>query len=270
MIAVFLLGLGLVLPLPGPDLRLRTFTRGLGQMIPGNTGSRSPGVVFILSLAVVILSFLLIGEPTVALTAGVIIGTATWSLRQLRAGQRSRRRSAATAVFLGHLLGELRAGSGIPQAISAAADSVPENAPPEFRSAVEVTAARTRSGGSGPDVLHDARATVPELGELAQMWRTAEHHGIPLAPLIGEAQQRLDARTRHRAATNAALQGPQATAVVLTLLPLAGVGMGSAMGADPLGLLFGGGLGGILLLLGVALSCSGFLWSRQIIMGAAT
>lgn len=268
MTALILLGLGLGLPAPGPDARLRGAPRGASRLISGGVGNRSLGVVFSLSLTVVILSFLMIGEPTVALAAGIIIGTVAWSLRQLRAERRSRHRSAATGVFLGHLLGELRAGSGIPQAMSAAADSVREDAPPEFRSAVEVTAARTRAGGSGPDVLHDARELVPELGELAHMWRTAEHHGVPLAPLLGEARKRLDARTRHRAATNASLQGPQATAVVLTLLPLAGIGMGGAMGADPVGLLFGGGLGGLLLLCGVGLSCSGFLWSRKIITAA--
>lgn len=270
MTSLILLSLGLGLPLPGPDARLRGLPRGPGRLVPGRMGTRVPGVVPGLSLTVVILSFLLFGEPTVALSAGIIIGTAAWSLRQLRAERSSRRRSAATGVFLGHLLGELRAGSGVPQALTAAAGSVREDAPPEFRSAVEVTAARTRAGGSGPDVLHDARELVPELGELAHMWRTAEHHGVPLAPLLGEARKRLDARTRHRAATNASLQGPQATAVVLTLLPLAGIGMGGAMGADPVGLLFGGGLGGLLLLVGVGLSCSGFLWSRKIIMAAGT
>jgi len=86
---------------------------------------------------------------------------------------------------------------------------------------------------------------------------------------VEQARLRLDARLRHRAATTATLQGPQATAVILTLLPLAGVGMGTAMGADPVGFLTGGGLGGILLVTGTTLAAGGFLWSRHIIGRAA-
>lgn len=266
-----LLALGLALQGRGPITRIEG-THGVlsvinGELTPGSP-ARSATVLFSLTLAAAILMFLLLGELSVAAAGGIVVATLAWTFKGFQADRRHRRRTAATGVFLGHLLGELRAGSGIPQAISAAAETIPEQTPRELRSAIEVTAARTLAGGSGPAVLFDARATVPELGELAQMWHTAEHHGVPLAPLIQEAQNRLDNRTRHRAATTSSLQGPQATAVVLTLLPLAGIGMGTAMGADPLGLLFGGGLGGMLLVAGVGLSCSGFLWTRKIIEGA--
>ncbi|MGP6175529.1 type II secretion system F family protein [Corynebacterium sp. A21] len=268
-----LLAFGLAFPGRGPVARIQgahgVLSRLGSELAPGASQARSITAHFSATLAAAVLMFFLLGEFSVAVATGIVVATLAGALRGVRATKRRLRRTAATGVFLGHLLGELRAGSGIPQAISAAAETIPEHAPRELRTAVEVTAARTLAGGSGPAVLLDARATVPELAELAQMWHTAEHHGVPLAPLIQEAQNRLDIRTRHRAATTSSLQGPQATAVVLTLLPLAGVGMGSTMGADPLGLLFGGGLGGMLLVAGVGLSCSGFLWTRQIIEGAA-
>lgn len=230
--------------------------------------ARPTMTLFILTLGLGGLLFLLLGQLSVAVAGGIVGTTAVATIRELRAGANRRRRSAATAAFLGHLLGELRAGAGMPQAMAAAAEATDDQAPPEFQEIIQVTAARALAGGSGAAVLLDAQETVPELSDTAQLWRTAEYHGIPMTPLIEQAQARIDARDRHRAATAASLQGPQATAVVLTLLPVAGVLMGTAMGANPLGLLLGGGLGGILLVLGVSLSCGGFYWSRRIISGA--
>ena len=46
--------------------------------------------------------------------------------------------------------------------------------------------------------------------------------------------------------------------------------MGAAMGASPLALLTGGGIGGVLLVAGTALVCAGVLVSRRIIEGAST
>lgn len=264
MIPLLLLALSFALPGPRPAGRL------VSGGAPGRQLRRSPVsmTLFVLTAGLAGLIFLLHGQLSTALAGGIAVSTAVVTLRQLRNDQLARRRSTATAAFLGHLLGELRAGAGMPQALGAAAAAVTEEAPTEFRRLVEVTAARTQAGGAGAEVLLDAADSAPELADTAQLWRTAEHHGIPLTPLIEQAQSRLDTRARHRAATSASLQGPQATAVVLTLLPVAGVLMGTAMGADPLGLLFGGGLGGMLLVLGVGLSCSGFLWSRRIITGA--
>ena len=79
----------------------------------------------------------------------------------------------------------------------------------------------------------------------------------------------MDALRRHHQSTAAGLQGPQATATVLVCLPIAGIAMGGAMGANSLGFLLGGGLGGILLVIGVGLACGGFAWSRVIIRKAA-
>ena len=45
--------------------------------------------------------------------------------------------------------------------------------------------------------------------------------------------------------------------------------MGTAMGANPLAFLTGGGLGGALLVVGTALVCAGVAVSRRIIEGAS-
>ena len=66
-----------------------------------------------------------------------------------------------------------------------------------------------------------------------------------------------------------ALQGPKATAMVLSILPVVGIGMGGLLGADPLHFLLGGGIGGTLLVTGTGLTTAGFVWSQRI-MGRAT
>ena len=45
--------------------------------------------------------------------------------------------------------------------------------------------------------------------------------------------------------------------------------MGTAMGADPVGLLTGGGIGGVLLVVGVAFGASGFIMTQKILEGAS-
>lgn len=111
--------------------------------------------------------------------------------------------------------------------------------------------------------------TLPELRDVGVLWGLSAKLGIPVADLLGSARSRLDNAVRHRNATTAALAGPRATAVVLSVLPLAGILMGQAMGARPVALLTGGGLGGLLLLVGTALVCAGFATSQAIIGRAA-
>ncbi|RNE49009.1 type II secretion system F family protein [Corynebacterium alimapuense] len=214
-------------------------------------------------------SFLIIGKLSVVLAAVIAAGTAAWTLRDIRARASSKRREAAAAAFLGHLSGQLRAGSTIATAVVRAAEEVPESAPAEFSAAVAVVAAQARRGGSAAATLLEESTTAPELAGLGRLWGLADRHGLPLAPLVEQAQSGIDVRVRHRNAISATLQGPQASAITLTLLPVAGIAMGSAMGADPLGLLLGGGLGGVLLVLGLSLVCTGFIWSRKIIGKAA-
>ena len=110
---------------------------------------------------------------------------------------------------------------------------------------------------------------LPELHRLGHLLELSTYHGIAVASLLDQAQSRLDASRRHQQSTAASLQGPQATATVLACLPIAGIAMGGAMGANSLGFLLGGGLGGMLLVVGVALACGGFAWSRVIIRKAA-
>ena len=110
---------------------------------------------------------------------------------------------------------------------------------------------------------------MPELERLGTLWALSASRGVPLAKLVAALRDDIDHANRHRDATRAALAGPQTTAAVLALLPVAGVLMGTAMGANPLAFLTGGGLGGALLVVGTALVCAGVAVSRRIIEGAS-
>ncbi|HEY5518801.1 MAG TPA: type II secretion protein F, partial [Cellulomonas sp.] len=65
-----------------------------------------------------------------------------------------------------------------------------------------------------------------------------------------------------------ALAGPRATARVLTGLPVLGVALGAAVGADPVGVLLGGGLGTVALMTGVALVLVGRWWIARLVRAA--
>lgn len=221
-----------------------------------------PVAVFAATLAVIM------AERFSLVIAVSIAAVTLW--RVLSARQRARwagRRQAIVALFLGHVVTNVQAGSTLEAACSRAADHLPEDCPAPLANNVRQLVAAARTGTAPHDVF--ATAPAPELADVAALWSLAIHRGLPVADLLARARERIDTAERHRAATEAALAGPKTTAAVLSLLPLAGVAMGSAMGANPLGLLLGGGLGGWLLVGGTALISAGFLTCQHIIARAA-
>lgn len=251
MTALLLIATHLVLPAPSPAARLHPATRPRLTILP------LVGVGMVL---------LVLGNLTATVAGLLAAAAATWVIRDARRRARTRRRETCTAAFLGHLVGELRTGHSMAVAVDHAAEHLPADTPRDLADTLLVVRSHVRRGISGAAALADAPA---ELAPLGALWRLADRHGLPLTPLVAQAQTRLDARLRHRATTTATLQGPQATAVILALLPVAGIAMGTAMGADPVGFLTGGGLGGLLLVLGTALAAGGFVWARHIIGKAA-
>lgn len=217
------------------------------------------GVVFTVTLI-----FLSVGRVTVVVAALIVGATGMWIVRGIVHDRLNRRRAAAAAAYLGIVAADVRAGAGLAHSLMLAAARLPDSVPADMARQLQVAGLVASRGGRVGSMLADAG--LPQLATLVSLGET---HGLPLAGLVEQAQARLDLARRHAQATSAALQGPQSTAVVLTCLPLAGIGMGAAMGADPLGFLLGGGLGGILLVVGTALVCGGFVWSRVILTKAA-
>ncbi|MFD7843240.1 type II secretion system F family protein [Nocardia sp. NPDC059764] len=194
--------------------------------------------------------------------AGLLV-SATLVVRSRRT-RRERSRIAATAQLLEGLeavIGELRIGAH-PSAAAAVAAVETEG---EVARAFAVSSARSRLGGSGAEGLRRPDSVVArELSRVAGAWRVAERYGLALAELLTAARLDLLGRKRFRDRTAAALAGARATAVVLALLPVLGIGLGQLMGAAPLRVLFLSPAGTALLPLGSALTCAGLLWSDAI------
>lgn len=197
-----------------------------------------------------------------AVSAAAVAGGTGWS-RSRRRFERDRRTTElnwlATGVEV--VIGELRVGSHPATASAAAADECGGIASGALRGA----ASRSRLGGRPADGIAAADPLLDEeLARLAAAWRVADEHGLALAELLDAVRADILGRRRFRERTEASLAGARATALVLAGLPILGVALGQLMGADPLRILLGGGLGGMLLLIGTGLGCTGLLWTDAI------
>ena len=95
-------------------------------------------------------------------------------------------------------------------------------------------------------------------------WQLAQTHGLAIATLMQAAQRDIVERERFHGRVEAGMAGARATATILAGLPVLGVLLGHAIGADPLSFLLSGGPGGWLLVVGSALICCGLQWSDRI------
>ena len=105
-------------------------------------------------------------------------------------------------------------------------------------------------------------------GELAGAWMLSTRHGVVLADAVDGLRADVASRRERAQRVDATLAGPRATAVILTALPGFGILLGSGFGADPLGVLLTGTLGGVLCLAGAVFLTAGLLWTDRIAGGA--
>ncbi len=196
-----------------------------------------------------------------AAAAGVVapIGSVVRSRRL--ANRRRLACEAAVVEVTFALAAELRAGRTAKEALVAAA----ENAGP-LASLLNAAAASVDVGASAAAEL-EAGAATPGAGRLrmvAAAWRVTEAAGGRVALVLerlGEAMDREDALRREM---QAAMAAPQATMMLLAGLPLIGLGLGQAIGADPLHLLLYRPVGWGLLAGAIILDCLGIVASRRL------
>ena len=129
------------------------------------------------------------------------------------------------------------------------------------------------SGPAGTGTLRWNRAAGERLElrawfQLAACFDVAEATGSPLAELLTRFAAQLEAEDDAEAARQTALAGPRATVRLLTGLPFLGLGLGLAMGVDPVHLLLGSPWGAAALTAGLALTTAGRIWSARLVRAA--
>ena len=103
---------------------------------------------------------------------------------------------------------------------------------------------------------------------LAAAWTVALESGAPLAGALDRISESLAALADADRQVDLALAGPAATARLVALLPVVGLVMGVALGADPVGVLLGTVPGAVSGLLGVGLLAVGVRWNRKLVSAA--
>ncbi|MEU9498695.1 type II secretion system F family protein [Streptomyces sp. NPDC048196] len=193
---------------------------------------------------------------------------AGYLVRRWLAGRRAERaRERRTTEVIGlcaAVAGELRAGRQPAQALYAA------GAPPALGPAGRAAAAAARYGGDVPRALRAAarQPGAEGLTAVAACWQVAVEGGAGLAAGLERIAAGLRVRRELREELRAQLAGPRATALMLELLPVGGLLMGTALGADPLGVLLHSPAGWGCLVLGGLLEWGGVAWTTRIVAEA--
>jgi tight adherence protein B len=138
-------------------------------------------------------------------------------------------------------------------------------------SAQAVVLAAARFGGDVPGALTSAarRPGAEGLLGLAACWRVAVDQGRRARGRDSTGSKgALRAERDQRADLRAQLAGARSTAVMLGGLPVLGLLLGTALGADPLRVLLHSGAGLGCLLVGGLLEGVGLWWALRIVRGA--
>ncbi|CAM5263633.1 Type II secretion protein F OS=Streptomyces cyaneofuscatus OX=66883 GN=G3I52_18550 PE=4 SV=1 [Streptomyces cyaneofuscatus] len=215
-----------------------------------------------------------LGASALPLIAGAVAVPLVRRWMRGRARRQQRERAAdSVAALCAAVVGELRAGHEPGQALSAglrecAADGEPRAGGGAWLGDAEAAVlAAARFGGDVPGALRQA-AAGPGLGGLSGMaacWQVAVDGGAGLVAGLDRLETALRADRRRREELRAQLAGAWSTVVVLALLPVAGLGLGAALGADPLRVLLHTPGGLFCLAVGGFLEAVGLFWACRIV-----
>jgi tight adherence protein B len=192
------------------------------------------------------------------------VGVATRAVTRTAAARQDRRRAAARRAaavdLVTALAAELRGGAEPRAALATACGAAFSAVAAAARSPATDPAAalRTAAADDGSELLAD----------LAAAWQVTDAAGAGLAGPATRLAESARAADAVRRELDAALAGPRATAALLSMLPVAGVLLGSGLGADPLAFLVSSGGGRVVLLAGTLLIAAGVSWTEAIVRRA--
>ena len=268
---------------PGSGQGRRSSVRPGGGLVnsrPWNgtwNGTRPPPELLLLPLG--LLAAWPMHSPLVAaVAAGAVVPAIRLRGRRREGRLRERRRTAVVALCAA-LAGELRTGATPHQAVEMAAGefAVPVPGPTADPAATgepvldcTVLLAAVRYGGGVPEAFRALAALPGAEGAagIAACWQVASSSGAGLAEGLDRVAEGLRAERALRDNVRAELAGPRSTAGLLALLPVFGLLLGAALGADPLRMLLHTPSGLLCLVLGAALEWAGMAWTARIARGA--
>jgi tight adherence protein B len=165
------------------------------------------------------------------------------------------------------LVREIRAGASVAQACARVAATagpatggVWESLAGELGFGIASPDMAPRPGDGGPA---DELAVVTD--RLRAALRLSARRGVPPVDLVAACAADVEATAAMLDRQAAEVAGPRLSGYLLAALPVLGLLLGTGMGADPVAVLVSTGLGQVLLVVGVGLSCAGLRWIARIV-----
>jgi tight adherence protein B len=190
-------------------------------------------------------------------------------------------------VLCTEVASRLRSGAGVAEAWRAALGSPVAGGPGDGRppGAAHGLGRATRANDGGPgDVTGDETGDVtgdgvprellartgssPAADAVVVACRLAHRCGTPLAEILDECAHGITEVEAADADRRRALAGPAATARLLVWLPVASLGIGVGMGADPVGAVLAGGPAAPAMAAGTVCLLLGRWWIRRLVRSA--
>ncbi|MDO5533313.1 MAG: hypothetical protein Q4F65_01490 [Propionibacteriaceae bacterium] len=238
---------------------------GLGRLAaepatPGAVVRRSTWLRLMLLAASVLVAVALLAGPgaaAICLALGQVAGCAWWLSRR-RAARRALVEGRTAVVHAGELVaGLLRVGRIPAAALTEAAVDAP---------VLRAAAAELAAGGEAAAALRRTASGVGHegLAELASAWEVSVRTGGSLVSAVDAASARLAAADDVARVVEAELSAARLGGRVMAALPLIGLGLGFAVGGNPLAFLTGSPGGWVCLNLGVVLACAGVIWIDRV------
>jgi tight adherence protein B len=262
LVAAVLCGGAVYLRRPDDWLMLRV---RFGVAVAG-PGRQWPAGRFRVGLAVAATAAVTLTVPDaptqVALVAGVLVAVFAAALRrQARVRKRAVAFRADIARMLASTAAELRGGVDPIAAVHAAVGDLPvaQWGPVQTAAAADIEDAlwtvSTRPGGEA-------------LAEVAAAWHIADQTGSPLSIVLGRMAESVRAEVELDRDVAVEAAPARATARLMAVLPVAGLGLGLLLGVNPIRILVTTGVGAACLVTGLALACLG-VWRIERIVTAA-
>lgn len=180
------------------------------------------------------------------------------AMRRLRHDWRRHKDHDVSVAWVLALAGELRAGSDPVRALGTCSR----------RYGLAQQAARAAAVGADvPIALRRDARIAPVLIPVAAAWSISEQTGSGLADVLDNIADGHRRTVEVRRSLAVELAGPRATAKLMSLLPLIGVGLAIMLGADPIGWFTSSLSGAVCLVAGCALDAAGFWWISRIVRG---